>query len=57
MKHTNLTRSMSRCIPPFEESGLNDLSEEYDSLGERNPTDNHKIHSLQSKKVTLMYTL
>lgn len=48
---------MSRCIPPFEESGLNDLSEEYDSLGERNPTDNHKIHSLQSKKVTLMYTL
>ncbi|KAM3708012.1 hypothetical protein ACJW31_02G067300 [Castanea mollissima] len=54
MKHNNLTRSMSRCIPPSEESGLNDLSEEYDSLGERYPTDNHKIHSLQSKKMRCM---
>ena len=45
---------MSSCIPPLEESELNDLSEGYDSLGERKPTGNHKIHSLQSRKVTLM---
>lgn len=52
MKQSNLTRSISSYIPPFEESGLNDLSEEYDSLGERKPTGNSKIHSPQSRKVT-----
>uniref|UniRef100_A0A2N9EIC7 Kinesin motor domain-containing protein n=1 Tax=Fagus sylvatica TaxID=28930 RepID=A0A2N9EIC7_FAGSY len=53
-KHNNLTSSMSSCIPPLEESELNHLSEGYDSLGERKPTGNHKIHSLQSRKMRCM---
>ncbi|KAG6731459.1 hypothetical protein I3842_01G130000 [Carya illinoinensis] len=54
MKYNNLTRSISSYIPAAEESGLNDLSEGYDSSGERKPTGNHKIHRLPSTKINHM---
>ena len=51
MKHYDISRSVSSFAPKFQQSSLDDLSEEYDPSGERTIPDDHNTLSVRKRKV------
>ncbi|XP_057475426.1 kinesin-like protein KIN-12C isoform X2 [Actinidia eriantha] len=51
MKHYDISRSVSSFAPKFQQSSLDDLSEEYDPSGERTIPDDHNTLSVRKRKM------
>ncbi|KAF8392699.1 hypothetical protein HHK36_023048 [Tetracentron sinense] len=54
LKHHNLSRSLSLCLPSFEQSRLGDFPQECDSSGEGIIPDNHNKLCIPKKKMKCM---